>query len=79
MGNQCAGSERETIEYWNIKVYDEERERETLRGLTVARMNTLMSIFDREGVQAQEMPYDADGKFVHGESKSVNWGHGEDQ
>lgn len=58
--------------YWNIKVYDEDGERETLRGLPPARAGTLMRIFDREGVKAQAMEYEDDGESM-ASSDSVNW------
>lgn len=59
---------------WNVKVYDGQRERETLRGVPVARKDTLMTIFNREGVKAQALKYDSDGEMV--ESESVNWASG---
>jgi hypothetical protein len=64
----------ETPSYWNIKVYgDNGRERETLRGLNYARTDTLMTIFEREGVQAQAIPYEEDGTHISGKGFSVNW------
>lgn len=60
--------------YWNIKVYDSDdgSERETIRGLNATKKDTLMRIFDREGIQAQAMQYNDDGEFVEG-GASVNW------
>lgn len=61
--------------YWNIKVYDSEtgEEQETIRGIHVGHKDTLMRIFDREGVQAQAMAFDDDGEEML-QSESVNWG-----
>lgn len=62
------------IDYWNVKVYNSKgQERETLRGLTYARMTTLVQIFKREEIQAQAIPYNEDGRIVEGETQSVNW------
>lgn len=59
------------MSYWNIKVYDEDGERETLRGHTYATVNTLLTIFDREGVKAQAMKYDDEGSEML-DSEGVN-------
>lgn len=67
----------QTPDHWNVKVYDESGEEcETIRGVGVSRKDALMWIFDREGVQAQSMGYDADGKFISGAGESVNWDYG---
>lgn len=58
--------------YWNVKVYDEDGERETLRGLPYGRAVALMQIFEREGVKAQAMEYTKDGEEMV-DSDSVNW------
>ncbi len=61
------------ISHWNIKLYDEDgHERETLRGLTYARKETLMQIFEREGVHAQSSAYTDDRKYIQGEGRVVN-------
>lgn len=63
------------VDHWDVKVYDDEGdERETIRGLNSVKKDTVMKIFEREGIQAQSMPYSEDGSFVHGRSESVNWG-----
>lgn len=59
-------------DHWSIKVYDDEgNERETIRGLTVARKHILMQIFEREGVHATASKYTDEGKYA-GESETVN-------
>lgn len=60
--------------YWNIKVYDSDdgSERETIRGLNLVKKDTLMTVFDREGVQAKAMAYDDEGSEML-QSESVNW------
>lgn len=60
--------------YWDIKVYDSDDgyERETIRGLNHAKVHTLMTIFEREGIQAQAMQYDDEGSTML-DSESVNW------
>lgn len=60
------------MSYWNVKVYDEDGERETLRGLSYGRANALMRIFERENVKAQAMEYDDEGEEML-DSESVNW------
>ncbi len=69
----------EEIDHWNIKVYDSNGcERKTIRGVTSARKDTLMQIFLRENIQSHAIPYDTDGKYVHGKSESVNYGVGKE-
>jgi len=61
------------ISHWNIKLYDDDgRERETLRGLTYARKETLMQIFEREGVHAQSSAYNDERQWIQGEGRVVN-------
>lgn len=64
------------MSYWNLKVYDSDdgTERETLRGLTYARVNTLLGIFDREGIKAQAMEYNDEGSEML-DSRGVNLSH----
>ena len=67
------------IDHWNIKVYDSNGcERETIRGINTTRKDTLMQIFQREEIQSQAIPYDTDGKYIHGKSESVNYGVGKE-
>lgn len=57
--------------YWQIKLYENRRERETIRGLSRGRMVGLMDVFDRLGVHAEATEY-ADGHKRTGEGESVN-------
>lgn len=50
--------------FWDIKVYDDGQETDTIRGLSFSRANQLMGIFDREGVHATAMGYDEDGETM---------------
>lgn len=63
-----------SVSHWSIKVYDTNgREKETIRNINTVSKDTILQIFDREGIQAQAMPYDSEGSFVEGKSESVNW------
>lgn len=59
------------MSYWNIKFYNGYRELETVRGLTEVQADTLMQVFEREGLHAQAIQYDSDGKKML-DSRTVN-------
>ena len=61
------------IDHWSIKVYSSGREKETIRNINTVSKDTIMQVFEREGIKAQAMPYDSSGSFINGESESVNW------
>lgn len=63
--------ELERPSYWSVKLYEDERERETIRGLTTVKKDTLMRVFDRLGVKAQALGYNEDGSSML-ESETVN-------
>lgn len=61
--------------YWSIKVYEDDEERETIRGLNVTKKDTLMQVFDRTDIHAKALGYNADGSsMVDSESVNSPWG-----
>jgi len=59
------------MSYWDIKVYDGNEEKETLRGVSWATKKTLMQIFDREGIKAVAMEV-KDDRSGYIQRESVN-------
>jgi DNA-binding Lrp family transcriptional regulator len=60
------------VAYWDVKVYDDGKERETIRGLTTTVKDTLLQVFDRNGVAAKALPYTKTGEFIDGKTETVN-------
>jgi len=61
----------ENISHWNIKLYENREEQETIRHLTTITKDVLMDVFNRLGVAAQAMAYTSDGKYAD-QSETVN-------
>lgn len=63
------------VVYWNVKMFDEDGERETIRRIGEHESRALMHVFGHEGVHASCMGYTEDGTYFKQESWSVNNGY----
>lgn len=61
--------------YWDVKVYEEGEEQETIRDLTYAQKHAIMAAFDRVGATAAAIERSREDDSIH-TREEVNGRHG---